>query len=101
MNVLQIDPYLRIGEDLQLYVRLQSDLGTYGSESDQEVARSMLSDCREKVGINDQRVLDVIASALFNFTEVSLICDWCSLSCFTVEITRITYHILLKTKLMT
>ncbi|ONL97279.1 ARM repeat superfamily protein [Zea mays] len=44
----KIDPYLRIGEDLQLYVRLQSDLGSYGSESDQEIAKSMLSDCRTK-----------------------------------------------------
>lgn len=66
----KIDPYLRIGEDLQLYVRLQSDLGSYGSESDQEVARSVLSDCRTKVGINDQRVLDVIASALSDLIEM-------------------------------
>ncbi|XP_062211023.1 protein SEMI-ROLLED LEAF 2-like isoform X2 [Phragmites australis] len=65
-----IDPYLRIGEDLQLYVRLQSDLGNYGSESDQEGAKSILSDCRTKVGINDQRVLDVTASALSSFTEM-------------------------------
>ena len=77
LNVLQVDPYLRIGEDLQLYVRLQLDLGSYGSESDQEVAKSILSDCRTKVGINDQRVLDVIASALSSFTEVSLVCEWC------------------------
>ncbi|KAJ1297448.1 hypothetical protein BS78_01G377100 [Paspalum vaginatum] len=66
----KIDPYLRIGEDLQLYVRLQSDIGSYGSESDQEVAKSMLSDCKTKVGIDDQRVLDVISSALSNFTEM-------------------------------
>ncbi|KAM3313725.1 hypothetical protein ACQJBY_032943 [Aegilops geniculata] len=65
-----IDSYLRIGEDLQLYVRLQSDLGSYGSESDQDVARSVLSDCRKKVGINDQQVLDVIACALSNLTEM-------------------------------
>ncbi|KAK1650659.1 hypothetical protein QYE76_068464 [Lolium multiflorum] len=64
-----IDSYLRIGEDLQLYVRLQSDFGNYGSESDQDVARSILSDCRKKVGINDQQVLDVIAGALSNLTE--------------------------------
>uniref|UniRef100_A0A0D9WE28 Uncharacterized protein n=1 Tax=Leersia perrieri TaxID=77586 RepID=A0A0D9WE28_9ORYZ len=65
-----MDPYLRIGEDLQLYVRLQSDLGNYGSDRDQEVARSILSDCRTKVGINDQQVLDVIACALCNLTEM-------------------------------
>ncbi|KAF2938899.1 protein SEMI-ROLLED LEAF 2-like isoform X1 [Oryza sativa Japonica Group] len=65
-----MDPYLRIGEDLQLYVRLQSDLGNYGSDSDQEIARSVLSDCRTKVGINDQRVLDVVACALCNLTEM-------------------------------
>ncbi|KAF8721519.1 hypothetical protein HU200_023025 [Digitaria exilis] len=65
-----VDPFLRIGEDLQLYVRLQSDLGSYGSESDQEVAKSTLSDCRTKVGISDQRMLDVIASALSSFTEM-------------------------------
>ncbi|CAL4914071.1 unnamed protein product [Urochloa decumbens] len=66
----KVDPYLRIGEDLQLYVRLQSDLGSYGSESDQEVAESILSECRMKVGMNDQQVLDVIASALSSLTEV-------------------------------
>ena len=71
MEYLQIDSYLRIGEDLQLYVRLQSNLGNYGSESDQDVARSVLSDCSKKVGINDQRVLDVIACALSCLTEVS------------------------------
>ncbi|XP_062215824.1 protein SEMI-ROLLED LEAF 2 isoform X2 [Phragmites australis] len=65
-----IDPYLRIGEDLQLYVRLQSDLSNYGSENDQEGAKSILSDWRTKVGINDQRVLDVTASALSSFTEM-------------------------------
>lgn len=77
LNVLQVDPYLRIGEDLQLYVKLQSDIGSYSSESDQEVAKSILSDCRTKVGTNDQRVLDVIASALSSVTEVSLIHEWC------------------------
>lgn len=87
LNAMQIDPYLRIGEDLQLYVRLQSDLGSYGSESDQEVARSVLSDCRTKVGINDQRVLDVIASALSDLIEVSLFHGWydfaiCCFICF-------------------
>ncbi|KAL5218451.1 hypothetical protein ABZP36_019135 [Zizania latifolia] len=65
-----IDPYLRIGEDLQLYVRLQSDLGNFGSDSDQEIARSVISDCRTKVGINDQRILDVIVCALCNLTEM-------------------------------
>jgi len=64
LNVLQIDPYLKIGEDLQIYVRLQSDLGSFGSESDQDVAKSILADCSKKVGFNDQRVLDIIASAL-------------------------------------
>ena len=57
---------------MQLYVRLQSDLGNYGSDSDQEIARSVLSDCRTKVGINDQRVLDVVACALCNLTEVKV-----------------------------
>ena len=87
LNAMQIDPYLRIGEDLQLYVRLQSDLGSYGSESDQEVAKSMLSDCRTKVGINDQRVLDVIASALSNFIEVSPLHGQCDFAiCFLLAL---------------
>uniref|UniRef100_A0A0D9VT81 Uncharacterized protein n=1 Tax=Leersia perrieri TaxID=77586 RepID=A0A0D9VT81_9ORYZ len=66
-----MDPYLRIGEDLQLYVRLQSDLGNYGSDSDQEIARSVLSECRTKVRINDHQVFDVIASALCNLTKMN------------------------------
>ncbi|KAL6902259.1 hypothetical protein ACP4OV_005135 [Aristida adscensionis] len=69
-DLLSIDPYLRIGEDFQLYVRLQSDLSNYGSESDQEGAKSILSDCRAKVGISDQQVLDVTASALSGITKM-------------------------------
>ncbi|KAJ4817138.1 ARM repeat superfamily protein [Rhynchospora pubera] len=58
-----IDPYLRIGEDLLLYVRLQSDLNNFGSDIDHDAARCTLNEVREAV-ISDQHLLDIITQAL-------------------------------------
>ncbi|CAL9069534.1 unnamed protein product [Musa banksii] len=60
----EIDPYLRIGEDFQIYVMPQSDMNNYGSESDQQAANSGLSNLRNIVGDSDLLVLDMIVSGL-------------------------------------
>ncbi|XP_078160554.1 protein SEMI-ROLLED LEAF 2 [Carex rostrata] len=64
-----IDPYLRIGEDLLLYVRLQSDLNNFGSDTDHDMARCTLNEVRD-AGFSDQQLLDIIAQALSNLTNL-------------------------------
>ncbi|KAJ3670201.1 hypothetical protein LUZ60_010525 [Juncus effusus] len=63
-----IDPYLRIGEDLQLYVRHQSDLNSFGSEADHNTARSILNDLRGAI-IPKSQVIDIIVNALSSSTK--------------------------------
>ncbi|RWW62258.1 hypothetical protein BHE74_00030618 [Ensete ventricosum] len=60
----QIDPYLRVGEDFQIYLMPQSDMNNYGSESDQQAANSALSNLRNILGDSDLHVLDMIVSGL-------------------------------------
>jgi hypothetical protein len=64
-----IDPYLRIGEDLLLYVRLQSDLNNFGSDIDHNMASCTLNEVRDG-GCSDQQLLDIIAQALSNLTNL-------------------------------
>ncbi|KAJ3683044.1 hypothetical protein LUZ60_013271 [Juncus effusus] len=63
-----IDPCLRIGEDLQLYVRHQSDLNSFGSEADHNTARSILNDLRGAI-IPKSQVIDIIVNALSSSTK--------------------------------
>lgn len=71
MIFMQIDPFLKIAEDSQLYVRPQSDLKDYGTDADQQAARSTLVDLRKLVGSSDKQLLDIIIHALSNLTDVS------------------------------
>ncbi|XP_020107750.1 uncharacterized protein LOC109723699 [Ananas comosus] len=67
---LNIDPFLKIAEDSQLYVRPQSDLKDYGTDADQQAARSTLVDLRKLVGSSDKQLLDIIIHALSNLTDL-------------------------------
>lgn len=64
-----IDPYLRIGEDLLLYVRLQSDQNNFASDVDQDKARCTLKEVRD-AGTSDQQLIDIISQALSNLTKL-------------------------------
>lgn len=68
---MQVDPYLRIGEDLQIYVRSQSDLNVFGSDIDREAAVLKLADLRKTVGNSDLHLLDIIIQELSKITDVS------------------------------
>lgn len=70
-----VDPYLRIGDDLQIYVKPHSDLKTFGSETDQQAAKSMLADLRKMMVEASQHVIDIIVrdlSVLLNQEKVDL-----------------------------
>ncbi|XP_072974756.1 protein SEMI-ROLLED LEAF 2 isoform X1 [Typha angustifolia] len=64
------DPYLRIAEDLQLYVRLQADLNEYGSDNDEQAARSTLVELKKNVFTSEEHLVDIIARALSNLTNL-------------------------------
>ncbi|KAG1371360.1 putative protein EFR [Cocos nucifera] len=65
-----IDPYLRIGEDLQIYVKSQSDLNVFGSDIDRQAAMLTLADLRKTVGSSDLHLLDIIIRDLSKITDL-------------------------------
>ncbi|XP_010921489.1 protein SEMI-ROLLED LEAF 2 [Elaeis guineensis] len=65
-----IDPYLRVGEDLQIYAKSQSDLSVFGSDIDQQAAILMLADLRKTIGDSDQHLLDIIVQELSRSTDL-------------------------------
>lgn len=44
----QLDPYMGIGDDLQIYVRPQADVKEYGSFTDNQQATSLIYELRNK-----------------------------------------------------
>ncbi|XP_038980454.1 protein SEMI-ROLLED LEAF 2-like isoform X1 [Phoenix dactylifera] len=65
-----IDPYLRVGDDLQIYVKSQSDLNVFGSDIDQQAATLILADLRKTVGDSDQHLFDIIVQELSRITDL-------------------------------
>lgn len=66
----QVDPYLSIGDDLQLYVRPQVDVKEYGSFTDNQQAASILFDVRNKIYESDKLILDILVQNLSTIIEV-------------------------------
>ncbi|WOL00283.1 hypothetical protein Cni_G08996 [Canna indica] len=66
----EIDPYLRIDEDFQIYTRPQSDMNNYGSENDQQAANSSMSNLRNIVEHSDLQFLDASVSGLSALVDV-------------------------------
>lgn len=60
----EIDPYIKVGEDFQIYVRPQSDMHNYSSESDQLAAKSTLSNIRNAMDNSNLKLLDVVVDGL-------------------------------------
>ncbi|XP_031249114.1 protein EFR3 homolog A [Pistacia vera] len=65
-----IDPYLGISDDLQVYVKPQADVRGYGSYSDNQLATSILFELRNKMHESDKAILDVITQNLSTITEL-------------------------------
>ncbi|KAF3563670.1 hypothetical protein DY000_02011262 [Brassica cretica] len=63
-----VDPYLFIGDDLQLHVKPQANMKDFGSSSDSQMATSMLFEMRSKVELSNTIITDVVAK---NLSKVS------------------------------
>ncbi|KAB1202104.1 hypothetical protein CJ030_MR8G004271 [Morella rubra] len=65
-----VDPYLGIGDDLQVYVKPQADIRVYGSDSDNQLAASMLIELRNKMYESDNLIMDIMVRSLSSITEM-------------------------------
>ncbi|CAN7025144.1 unnamed protein product [Brassica rapa subsp. trilocularis] len=59
-----VDPYLFIGDDLQLHVRPQANMKDFGSLGDNQMATSMLFEMSSKVELSNTGLTDIIAKHL-------------------------------------
>lgn len=65
-----VDPYLGISDDLQVYVKPQADIRVYGSDSDNQLAASMLIELRNKMYESDNLIMDIMVRSLSSITEM-------------------------------
>lgn len=66
----QVDPFLGISDDNQVYAKMHMDLREYGSAADNQLAMSTLSELRSKISEYDQTIKNVLVRNLTNFIEV-------------------------------
>lgn len=66
----QVDPYVGISDDLQVYIKPKADVRGYGSATDNEVAVSLLYELRSKMKESDKLIVDVLVQSLSGVTEV-------------------------------
>lgn len=67
---IQVDPYLGISDDLQVYVRPDADVREFGSAADNQLATSILFELRNKIYESENIVLDILVQNLTNITKV-------------------------------
>ncbi|KAL5565906.1 hypothetical protein UlMin_029070 [Ulmus minor] len=65
-----VDPFLGISDDLQVYVKPDVDVRAYGSASDNQQARSILSVLRNKIYESENVVIDILIQNLTNITKM-------------------------------
>ncbi|XP_059652292.1 protein SEMI-ROLLED LEAF 2 [Cornus florida] len=65
-----VDPYIGIGDDFQVYVKPHADLREYGFASDNQVATSLLSELRSKIYESNNIMLDVLVQSLSGIIEL-------------------------------
>ncbi|CAN7080354.1 unnamed protein product [Brassica oleracea var. botrytis] len=65
-----VDPYLFIGDDLQLHVRSNANMKDFGSSGDNQMATSLLFEMRSKVEPSNTIITDIIAKHLSKITKL-------------------------------
>ncbi|KAL1293993.1 protein EFR3 homolog B isoform X1 [Arachis ipaensis] len=66
----EVDPFLGINDDHQVYVKVHVDLREYGTAADNQVAMSVLSDLRSRICKCDEIIKNHLAQNLANITEL-------------------------------
>nr|XP_011466140.1 PREDICTED: uncharacterized protein LOC101313033 isoform X1 [Fragaria vesca subsp. vesca] len=65
-----VDPYLGISDDLQVFLRPEADITKYGSVIDNQLATSLLSDLRKKIYESDNVIREILVQFLSDITEM-------------------------------
>jgi len=66
----EVDPYLGISDDFQVYVKPWADVREFGSAADNKEAASLLHDLRNQVYETDKIVVDSLVQSLSGITEL-------------------------------
>lgn len=66
----EVDPYLGISDDFQVYVKPWADVREFGSAADNKDAASLLHDLRNQVYETDKIVVDSLVQSLSGITEL-------------------------------
>lgn len=66
----QVDPYLGINDELQVYVKPHTEVRFHYSLADNEEAAAMLAESKQKIFESNAIILDMIVQSLSRFTEV-------------------------------
>lgn len=67
---VQVDPYLGISDDLQVYVKPDADVREFGSAADNQLATSVLFELRKKIYESENVIIDFLVQNLTNITKV-------------------------------
>ncbi|KAK6143845.1 hypothetical protein DH2020_024193 [Rehmannia glutinosa] len=65
-----VDPYIGISDDFQVYVKSEFEVKDYGSASDNEEALSTLVQLRDKANESDKIVLAILVESLSTITKL-------------------------------
>ncbi|EEF49964.1 conserved hypothetical protein [Ricinus communis] len=65
-----VDPYIGISDDLQVYLKPQVDVREYGSATDNQLALSLLFELQGKIFESDKVIMDTLIQNLSNATEL-------------------------------
>ncbi|KAL7003167.1 hypothetical protein U1Q18_004325, partial [Sarracenia purpurea var. burkii] len=65
-----VDPYVSISGDFQIYVKPRADVREYGSVADNQEATSLLHHLRNKIGETDKILVDSLVQSLSSITEL-------------------------------
>ncbi|XP_027363352.1 uncharacterized protein LOC113870950 isoform X2 [Abrus precatorius] len=70
LAISEVDPFLGISDDHQVYAKIQVDVRDYGTAADNQSANSILSELRNKIRNCHQTIKEVLVHHLANFTEL-------------------------------
>ncbi|CAK9141192.1 unnamed protein product [Ilex paraguariensis] len=65
-----VDPYVGISDDFQVYAKLQADVREYGSTTDNEAAASLLFELQNRIYESEKITLEILVRNLSSITEL-------------------------------
>lgn len=70
LSIKQIDPFLGISDDYQVYTKIHVEASKYGTAADNQLAISTISELQNKIGEYKQIMKDILVQNLASITKV-------------------------------